>query len=113
MNNENDDNNEPHLFGDYELIIDKYLDGDQRLKHAVALADQNNRGGLAVLQNAIRNRKGYAAMPSYLADILDTCRVDQESYEARMTDMRKIDKTGGKYRVRVTVEHNRFTKLFT
>jgi hypothetical protein len=33
-----------HLFGDYEYLIDKYLQGDKHIKKAVADADWQERG---------------------------------------------------------------------
>jgi aminoglycoside phosphotransferase len=45
------------LFGDYELLIDECLDGCPHLKQKVAVADKRNRGGLAILLNALHNRR--------------------------------------------------------
>ncbi len=34
----------PHLFGDFEFLIDRYLKGDKDIKRAVANADWQERG---------------------------------------------------------------------
>lgn len=101
---------EPKLFGDYEFIVDGVLDGDINLKRRIALADEKDRGGLAVLKNALRNRK--VTLPSSLDDILAVCEADQKFYEDLKADLDNIDVRGKSYRVRMTVGGSRMTKNF-
>ena len=99
------------LFGDYELLIDLALDGDKTLKVKVAQADRINRGGLAVLQNARKNRR--INLTGKLADILASCVADQEFWEAKQKDRSRIhQRPNGKWQVQITVEHNLYTKTF-
>jgi hypothetical protein len=63
------------IFGDYELIIDTALNGDEKLKRRIAEADTIDRGGLAVLKNALRNRQ--VVLPPMLADVMRSCEADQ------------------------------------
>ncbi len=101
----------PKLFGDYELLIDLALDGDKEIKTRVARADQLNRGGLKVLQNAIKNRK--ITLRGALADTLASCIADQEFWETKQNDRNRIyERPNGKFQVQITVEHNCFIKTF-
>ncbi len=102
---------EAKLFGDYELIVDKALDGDANLKRRIADADTYDRGGLAVLKNALRNRR--ITLPTMLADVMRTCEDDQRYYEELKEDLKNIDKHGSAYRVRLMLEGVRLTKKFT
>ena len=99
------------LFGDYELIVDLALGADLKLKRRIAEADTLDRGGLAVLKNALRNRQ--VALSPMLADILQTCEVDQHYHEELKADFGNIDKHGISYRVRLTLDGTRLTKSFT
>ena len=98
------------LYGDYELLIDGCLAGDPELKRKVARADRNGRGGLPILMNAIANRK--VTLSPWRQEVLARCKADHEYYEAQQEDLECIDERSGSYRVRVTVEHNRYTKTF-
>ena len=98
------------LYGDYELLIDGCLGGDPELKRKVARADRNGRGGLPILLNAIANRK--VTLSPWHQEVLARCKADQEYYVAQQEDMDCIDERNGSYRVRVTVEHNRYTDTF-
>jgi hypothetical protein len=102
---------EPKLFGDYELIVDLALNGDSKLKRRIAEADANDRAGLAVLKNALRNRR--VTLPAMLADVIRTCEEDQRYYEELKEDLRNIDKHGPNYRVRLMLAGVRMTKTFT
>jgi hypothetical protein len=100
------------LFGDYELLIDEALNGDTKLKAKVAQADRFNRGGLAVLQNAIKNRK--ISLKPHHADIMATCAADQAYWEAKQLDLSNIhERPNGKWQVQITVDEIRFTKTFS
>ena len=109
------------LHGDYELIIEQCLGGDpkcssniHKIKRKVAEADTLNRGGLASLKYHL-NKAGVTPT-GHAAHVLRVCELDQETYaDLTSTDhgMKGIDTLpSGKYRVRVNVEHNRFTKTF-
>ena len=95
------------LYGDYELLC---LGGDPELKRKVARADHNGRGGLPILLNAIANRR--VSLSPWHQEVLARCKADQEYHEAQQEDMDCIDERNGSYRVRVTVEHNRYTETF-
>jgi len=101
---------EPKLFGDYELIVDVALAGDTNLKRRIALADYNDRGGLAVLKNALRNRK--VTLPPSLANILAACESDQKFHDDLKIDLNNIDIRGSSYRVRMTIGGARLIKNF-
>lgn len=99
------------LFGDYNLIINEALNGDRKLKAKVAQADRFNRGGLAVLQNALKNRG--VTLTGKLADILASCVADQEFWEAKQKDFDRIHKRpNGKVQVQITVDDARYSKTF-
>ena len=99
------------LFGDYELIIDAALNGDRKMKAKVAQADRINRGGLSVLQNALRNRG--VTLTGKLADILQSCIADQELFDAKQKDFDRIHKRpNGKWQVQITVDDVRYAKTF-
>jgi hypothetical protein len=98
------------LFGDYALIVDIALNGDEKLKRRIAEADEIDRGGLAVLKNALRNRQ--VALPQMLADIMRSCEADQAYYAELQEDFTNIDKHGNFFRVRMTVGGVRMTKSF-
>ena len=98
------------LFGDYELIVDLALGADLKLKRRIAEADALDRGGLAVLKNALRNRQ--VTLPPRLADILQTCEADQHYHEELKTDLGNIDKHGTSHRVRLMLDGIRLTKSF-
>lgn len=99
------------LFGDYELLIDECLDGCSHLKHKVAVADQRNRGGLAVLLNALHNRN--ARLSPFHTRLVEQLKADQDYWMARQSDLKNINLRGnGKYQVKVTVEHNRYSATF-
>jgi len=99
------------LFGDYELIIDLGLHGDKTLKARVAQADRINRGGLAVLQNALKNRG--VTLTGKLADILQSCIADQEFWETKQQDHDNIHKRPtGRWQVQLTVGGVRCSKTF-
>ena len=99
------------LFGDYELIVDLALGADLKLKRRIAEADTLDRGGLAVLKNALRNRQ--VTLPPMLADILQTCEADQHYHEKLKADLGNIDKHGTSYRVRLMLDGTRLMKSFT
>ena len=98
------------LFGDYELIIDTALSGDEKLKRRIAEADAIDRGGLAVLKNALRNRQ--VVLPPMLAEVMRSCEADQAYYAELQQDFANIDRHGSSYRVRMTVDGERMTKSF-
>lgn len=98
------------LYGDYELLIDEALGGDQRLKERVAAADAVGRGGLAVLKNALKNRG--ITLRGKLLDILLSCELDQEAFEASLNDLRNIEVRGGSYRAKVQIDDNVFKSSF-
>lgn len=99
------------LFGDYELIIDEVLNGDKKLKARVAQADLFNRGGLAVVQNALKNRG--VTLTGKLVDILNSCIADQEFFEAKQKDFDRIHKRpNGKWQVQITLDDVRYSKTF-
>jgi hypothetical protein len=99
------------LFGDYELIIDAALNGDRKLKAKIAQADRINRGGLAVLQNALKNRG--VTLTGKLADILQSCIADQEFWQKKQQDHDRIHKRrNGTFQVQVTIEEVRYSKTF-
>ena len=98
------------LFGDYELIVDLALGADHKLKRRIAEADTLDRGGLAVLKNALRNRQ--VTLPPMLADIMRTCEADQHYHEKLKADLGNIDKHGTSYRVRLMLDGIRLTKSF-
>ena len=98
------------LFGDYELIIDTALNGNEKLKRRIAEADAIDRGGLAVLKNALRNRQ--VILPPMLADVMRSCEADQAYYAELQEDFTNIDKHGSSYRLRMTVGGVRMTKSF-
>jgi hypothetical protein len=99
------------LFGDYELLIDQVLNGDKKLKARVAKADRINRGGLVVLQNALKNRS--VTLTGKLADILASCVADQEFWEAKQKDFDRIHKRpNGRWQAQVMVVDVRYSKTF-
>lgn len=99
------------LFGDYELLIDQVLNGDKKLKARVAQADLFNRGGLAVLRNALKNRG--VTLTGKLSDILATCIADQEFFEAKQKDFDRIhQRPNGRWQVQITVDEVRYCKTF-
>jgi hypothetical protein len=98
------------LFGDYELIVDTALNGDEKLKRRIAEADAIDRGGLAVLKNALRNRQ--VVLPPMLAEVMQSCEADQAYYAELQQDFASIDKHGSSYRVRITVDGVRMTRSF-
>ena len=99
------------LFGDYALIINEALNGDQKLKAKVAQADRFNRGGLAVLQNALKNRS--VTLTGKLADILASCVADQEFWEAKQKDFDRIhQRPNGRWQVQITIDEVRYSKTF-
>ena len=111
---------DPPLYGDYGSIIDtvfKNLTKAQitNIKQSVALADQNNRGGLAKLKDFMARHGKTLADRSAIEEILQSCEADQAAYEQLQTEQftTGIDQLpSGSYRVRVTVEHNKFVKTF-
>ena len=100
----------PSVFGDYKEIIDKYFSDDPKLKNKVALADERDRGGLQIILNALSN--GKSTLSQFHEDLIERCKKDQEFYLSKQSDLKNITVTNGHYRVRVTVEHNRFDKRF-
>lgn len=100
----------PEIFGDYELIVDAALGGDASLKRRIAFTDDKDRGGLAVLKSALRNRK--VTLPPSLDDILSACEADQTFYDELKTDLDNIDVRGKSYRVRLSIGGTRMTKNF-
>jgi hypothetical protein len=100
------------LYGDYELIIDQCLAGDPNLKARVAVADKHgNRGGLAVLLNALHNRK--ARLTSFQQRIVDQLQADQQYWLEKQKAFNHITiRQNGKYQVKVTVEFNRYSATF-
>lgn len=99
------------LFGDYELIINEALNGDRKLKARVAQADRINRGGIAVLRTALKNRN--VTLTGKLADILQSCIADQELFDAKQKDFDRIHKRpNGKWQVQITVDDVRYSKTF-
>lgn len=98
------------IFGDYELIVDVALNGDAKLKRRIAEADAIDRGGLAVLKNALRNRQ--VVLPPKLVEVMRSCEADQSYYAELQLDFANIDKHGNSYRVRVTISGERMTKSF-
>lgn len=108
---------EEPLFGDYELIIDRCLDGDAAVKRAVQYADNNGRRGLASLRYHLRKTR--ASVPADMQRILASCEADQAYYDdptrqaaAAKPDMRNIERRGGGYRVSVMVEGKRHRETF-
>lgn len=101
----------PELFGDYSLLIDEALGGDAQLKRRVAQADAFKRGGLQVLQNALRNQG--VVLVGKLADVLASCVADQAFWEAKQEDLDRIHRRpNGRFQVQVTVNEVRYTKTF-
>lgn len=98
------------LYGDYELLIDACLEGDPEVKERVREADLSDRRGLATLKYHLSRRK--AQIPRHLATVMSSCEADQDLYDAKRSDMRKIDQHRGKLRVRMTVDGKRQTALF-
>lgn len=98
------------LFGDFDLIVDLALNGDSKLKRRIAEADAIDRGGLAVLKNALRNRQ--TLLPPRLVDVMRCCEADQAYYAELQEDFANIDKHGKAYRVRLTIGGERMTKTF-
>jgi hypothetical protein len=99
------------LFGDYNLIINEALNGDRKLKARVAQADRINRGGIAVLRTALKNRG--VTLTGKLADILQSCIADQELFDAKQKDFDRIHKRpNGKWQVQITVDDVRYAKTF-
>lgn len=101
---------EAKLFGDYDLIVDVALNGDAKLKRRIAEADAIDRGGLAVLKNALRNRQ--VILPPKLVEVMQSCEADQAYYAELQQDFANIDKHGNFYRVRLTIGSERMTKSF-
>ena len=100
------------LFGDLELAIDLMLNGDPTVKHQVALADQKDHGGYQTLINAMR-RIGVKPTTSKQERLLQSLSGDQDYYNQKLHDLTSISHRDGVYRVRVRVEHNRYSKTFT
>ena len=108
------------LFGDLEAAIDLMLDGDPEIKYEVAVADSpevgtsssNNRGGYQALLNAMR-RKNVKPTTSAQERLMQTLEADQEFYTEKLQDLRNIKQRGDNYRVRLVVEHNRYSRTFT
>ncbi len=99
------------LFGDYNLIINEALNGDRKLKARVAQADRINRGGIAVLRTALKNRG--VTLTGKLADILQSCIADQEFWEMKQKDFDRIHKRpNGAFQVQITVDDVRYSKTF-
>ena len=100
----------PSLFGDYEIIIDEYFNGDPKLKDRVALADKRDRGGSNIIMNALNN--GKITLSPFHEDLIQRFKLDQEFYWSKQNDLKNITVVNRRYRVRVTVEHNRFDRRF-
>lgn len=99
------------LFGDYELLIDECLDGCLHLKQKVAVADKRNRGGLAILLNALHNRR--VKLTPFQTRLVQQLKADQEYWMSKQSDLRNISlRDNGNYQVKVTVEHNRYSATF-
>ena len=99
------------LYGDYELLIDQCLGGDKQLKSKVAQADKHNRGGLAVLLNALHNRQ--AKLSSFHERLVQQLKQDHEFWLAKQDDHSHISlRSNGKYQVKVVVEFNRYSATF-
>lgn len=101
---------EARIFGGYELIVDVALNGDPKLKRRIAEADAIDRGGLAVLKNALRNRQ--VALSPMVRDVMRSCEGDQAYYAELQEDFANIDKHGNSYRVRMALGGVRMTKSF-
>jgi hypothetical protein len=112
---------EDALFGDYELIIDACLGGDEKVKEAVRKADNDGRHGLLTLKQHLT--KSGAAVPAHIAAILRECEADQTYYTkiakadakgpcAGRTAAKHIDERNGKYRVRMGTRDRRISKTF-
>jgi hypothetical protein len=87
------------------------IEGDRKLKAKIAQADRINRGGLAVLQNALKNRG--VTLTGKLADILQSCIADQEFWQKKQQDHDRIHKRrNGTFQVQVTIEEVRYSKTF-
>lgn len=99
------------LFGDYELLIDECLDGCSHLKHKVAVADQRNRGGLAVLLNALHNKRPH--LSPFHTRLVEQLKADQDYWIAKRSDCKNIYlRDNGNYQVKLVVEHNRYSATF-
>lgn len=99
------------LFGDYELLIDECLDGCLHVKQKVAVADKRNRGGLAILLNALHNRR--VKLTPFQTRLVQQLKADQEYWMSKQADLRNISlRDNGNYQVKVTVEHNRYSATF-
>ena len=99
------------LFGDYELLIDECLGGCPHLKQKVAVADKRNRGGLAILLNALHNRK--AKLSPFHERLVNQLKADQEYWMRKQDDLKNISlRDNGNYQVKVTIEHNRYSATF-
>jgi aminoglycoside phosphotransferase len=99
------------LYGDYALLIDECLEGCPHLKHKVAVADKRNRGGLAVLLNALHNRK--VRLNPFQTRLVQQLKADQDYWISKQSDLRNISlRDNGNYQVKVTVEHNRYSATF-
>lgn len=104
-------NRRGELFGDYELIIDRCLNGDPEVKRKVTQADLDGRRGLSVLKYALSRSK--VSLPSDLKRIMATCELDQEFYDEHVkSDMTNIYKHRGRFRLRMTVCGRRKSMLF-
>ncbi len=99
------------LHGDLELLIDEAFEGDADLKRRVAIADATDRGGLAVLKNAIKNRR--VQLDPGLQYVLESLEKDQAYFEGKQTDLKNIyPRPKGRFQVQITLEHNLYTKTF-
>lgn len=99
------------LFGDYELLIDQCLGSDKHLKAKVAAADKHNRGGLAVLLNALHNRQ--VKLTSFQERLVAQLKQDHQYWLDRQQDYKHISlRSNGNYQVKVTVEFNRYSATF-
>lgn len=98
------------LHGDFELIIDQCLGGDQELKWRVMQADIDDRRGLAVLKHHLSKRN--VEVNGDPASALRSLEKDQEFYESRTSDLRNIEPLpSGSYRVRIKGKKKTFTTL--
>lgn len=99
------------LFGDYELLIDECLAGDKLLKAKVAEADKRNRGGLAVLLNALSNRQ--VKLSFFQQRLVNQLKEEHQYWLAKQQDLKHISiRQNGRFQVKVTVEFNRYSATF-
>lgn len=98
------------LHGDLALIIDEAFEGDADLKRRVAIADASVRGGLAVLKNAIKNRR--VQLDPGLQYVLDILEKDQAYFVEMQSDRSHIEQRGESFRVKIQIEDNVFRCSF-